>query len=110
MKLSNLKIINGSIINAINATEPGTFLTSAEITTMRRYLYAPVIGVLIGWSATNFSADILDNLGYGFLSPHYSWTLFVGLILFATFTGAISGMIPAWRASKINAVDALRHE
>lgn len=36
MKLSNLKIINGSIINAINATEPGTFLTSAEITTMRR--------------------------------------------------------------------------
>jgi len=52
----------------------------------------------------------LENMGYGFLSPHYSWVLFVGLILFATFTGAISGMIPAWRASKINAVDALRYE
>ena len=36
MKLSNLKIINGSIVNAIDMTEPGTFLTSAEITTMRR--------------------------------------------------------------------------
>ena len=71
---------------------------------------AGVIGVLVGWGATILGANILDNLGYGFLSPHYSWTLFVGLILFATFTGAISGMIPAWRASKINAVDALRYE
>ena len=71
---------------------------------------AGVIGVLVGWIATDFGAKILDNLGYGFLSPHYSWVLFGGLILFATFTGAISGMIPAWRASKINAVDALRYE
>ena len=71
---------------------------------------AGVIGVLVGWLASDFAAGVLDNLGYGFLSPHYSWVLFVGLILFATLTGAISGMIPAWRASKINAVDALRYE
>lgn len=71
---------------------------------------AGVIGVLIGWGATDFGAGILEELGYGFLSPHYSWVLFAGLILFATLTGAISGMIPAWRASKINAVDALRYE
>ena len=71
---------------------------------------AGVIGVLVGWGATNLGAGILDNIGYGFLSPHYSWVLFVGCILFATLTGAISGMIPAWRASKINAVDALRYE
>ena len=71
---------------------------------------AGCIGVLVGWLATDAGAVILDNLGYGFLSPHYSWVLFVGLISFATFTGAISGMIPAWRASKINAVDALRYE
>jgi putative ABC transport system permease protein len=71
---------------------------------------AGCIGVLVGWGASNLGAGILYNLGYGFLSPHYSWVLFVGLIAFATFTGAISGMIPAWRASKINAVDALRYE
>lgn len=71
---------------------------------------AGVIGVLIGWGVTNLAAGILDDLGYGFLSPHYSWHLFAGLVLFATFTGAISGMVPAWRASKINAVDALRYE
>jgi putative ABC transport system permease protein len=71
---------------------------------------AGCIGVLVGWMASNIGANVLDNLGYGFLSPHYSWILFVGLILFATLTGAISGMVPAWRASKINAVDALRYE
>ena len=71
---------------------------------------AGVIGVLAGWGATTLAAGILDNMGYGFLSPHYSWVLFVGCILFATLTGAISGMIPAWRASKINVVDALRYE
>jgi len=68
------------------------------------------IGVLVGWAATEIGASILDNLGWGFLSPHYSWVLFGGCILFATLTGAISGMIPAWNASKINAVDALRYE
>ncbi len=71
---------------------------------------AGCIGVLIGWLGANLGAEILDNLGYGFLSPHYSWTLFAGCVLFATLTGAISGMIPAWRASKINTVDALRYE
>jgi ABC-type antimicrobial peptide transport system permease subunit len=30
--------------------------------------------------------------------------------LFATFTGAISGVLPAIRASKINTVEALRYE
>jgi putative ABC transport system permease protein len=71
---------------------------------------AGTIGVLVGWGITVFAAGILDNLGYGFLSPHYSWHLFAACILFATLTGAISGMIPAWRASKINTVDALRYE
>ncbi|MDH3353079.1 MAG: ABC transporter permease [Nanoarchaeota archaeon] len=73
-------------------------------------LVAGFIGVLAGWGGTNLGANIMDNLGYGFLRPHYSWLLFVSLILFATLTGAISGVIPAWRASKINAVDALRYE
>jgi len=53
MKFSDLKIINGSIINAIDSSEPGTFLTSAEVTTMRRisnlgitrYLYTSNLSV-----------------------------------------------------------------
>lgn len=71
---------------------------------------AGTIGVIAGFLLTSISKNILQNLGFGFLKPEYSPALFIGLILFATITGAISGMVPAWRASKINAVDALRYE
>jgi|ETNmetMinimDraft_26_1059896.scaffolds.fasta_scaffold18399_1 putative ABC transport system permease protein len=73
-------------------------------------LIAGVSGVSVGWGLTFIASRIIDGFGWGFLSPHYSPTLFIGLILFATFTGAISGVIPALNASKINAVDALRYE
>jgi putative ABC transport system permease protein len=49
-------------------------------------------------------------MGWGFLSPYYSWELFAGCILFATITGGISGMLPAYQASKLRPVDALRYE
>lgn len=71
---------------------------------------AGVIGVLLGWSLSSLGGIILDNLGWGFLSPAFPLYLFVGLILFAVITGAISGVVPAMKASKINVVDALRYE
>lgn len=71
---------------------------------------AGVIGVIIGYGATSLAGTILSNLGWSFLKPLYSFWLFAGCILFATITGAISGVIPAIRASKINPVDALRYE
>jgi putative ABC transport system permease protein len=71
---------------------------------------AGVIGVTVGFMITSVAKSILDSLGFGFLSPFYSWELFVGCVLFATGTGAISGVIPAIRASKINTVEALRYE
>lgn len=71
---------------------------------------AGIIGVILGWGLTYVGGVALDNLGWGFLSPHYSTTLFVGCILFATITGAISGVAPAINASKIKIVDALRYE
>jgi len=71
---------------------------------------AGVIGVGLGYVLTYIGGAILDSLGWGFLSPYYSWGLFVGCILFAVITGAISGVAPAVNASRINAVDALRYE
>lgn len=71
---------------------------------------AGIIGVILGWGTSLLGAKILDNLGWGFLSPYFPWELFIGLILFATITGAISGMLPAIKASKINPVDALKYE
>ena len=71
---------------------------------------AGVLGVGVGWTLSAFAGNLLENLGWGFLSPAFPTSLFVGCILFATITGAISGAIPAWQASKTNIVDALRYE
>jgi len=71
---------------------------------------AGVIGVLLGWGAASLGGMVLDNLGWGFLAPVFPGYLFGGLITFAVLTGAISGAIPAWNASKTNIVDALRYE
>jgi len=71
---------------------------------------AGVLGVLVGWVMTVVASGILDSLGWGFLSPYYSLGIFAGCIIFATLTGAISGVIPAIRASRINPVEALRYE
>jgi len=71
---------------------------------------AGIIGVVVGFLASYGGMLALDNLGYGFLKPDFNPWLFVGCIVFATVTGAISGVFPAIRASKINPVDALRYE
>tara|TARA_Y100000310_G_C20665031_1_gene807018 strand:+ start:468 stop:1682 length:1215 start_codon:yes stop_codon:yes gene_type:complete len=71
---------------------------------------AGVIGVGLGWLISYAGGRILAGFGWGFLSPYFSIWIFIGLILFATITGAISGVIPAIRASRINPVDALRYE
>jgi len=73
-------------------------------------LVAGAVGVLLGWGASYTGGVILDNLGWGFLAPVFPSYLFVSLIAFAVLTGAISGAIPAWNASKTNIVDALRYE
>ncbi len=68
------------------------------------------LGVLLGYLVTSAAAQVLAGLGWSFLAPYYSPWLFIGCILFAVITGAISGVAPAVRASKINTVDALRYE
>lgn len=73
-------------------------------------LIAGIMGVLFGWALTSIADKIIQDMGWGFLSPHYSIWVFAGCILFALITGAISGSLPAWDASKTNPVDALRYE
>lgn len=71
---------------------------------------AGVIGVAIGWLFAHLGGVILDSVGYGFLQPSFPVWLFVVCIAFATLTGAISGVLPAISASRINPVEALRYE
>jgi len=71
---------------------------------------AGIFGTLSGWGLSHLAGVILDNLGWGFLSPHISIYLFAGCIAFATLTGAVSGAWPAWQATRIKPVEALRYE
>jgi len=68
------------------------------------------LGVLVGWGISASGGALLNNMGWGFLQPKFTITLFVGAILFATITGAVSGFFPAYQASKLKPVDALRYE
>ena len=71
---------------------------------------AGTLGVILGWILTSIGAQILVYVGYSFLKPDYSIGLFLGCIIFAILTGAISGVIPAVKASKTNPVETLRYE
>jgi putative ABC transport system permease protein len=71
---------------------------------------AGCIGVFFGWLLSFIGGQILETLGYSFLSPYFSFSLFAGCILFAVITGAISGVIPAVKASRTNPVETLRYE
>ncbi len=73
-------------------------------------LVAGVLGVIFGFFISYAGAEFLKRAGYGFLNPNFSPILFIGLILFAGVTGAISGTWPALRASKTRPTDALRYE
>lgn len=73
-------------------------------------LVAGILGCILGWALSSLGGAILKDLGWSFLQPYFSVYLFVGLISFAAITGAISGAIPAIKASKTNTVDALRYE
>ena len=71
---------------------------------------AGIFGVILGAGISYVGGIILSGLGFAFLQPYLALELFGLLILFSVLTGAISGAIPAWNASKTNTVDALRYE
>ncbi len=73
-------------------------------------LIAGIVGVIVGFILTEIAGKVLIVVGLGFLQPGYSIWLFLGCILFATVTGAISGVLPALNASRISPVRALRYE
>ncbi|MBT3836597.1 ABC transporter permease [Candidatus Woesearchaeota archaeon] len=70
-----------------------------------------LIGVTIGFGfAKIVEWAFLIAVGPAFLSVEFNVPLIAGTLLFSFLIGVISGIAPAYRASKLNPVDALRYE
>jgi putative ABC transport system permease protein len=58
----------------------------------------------------NLRANPSSNIGNLALTPVVSPTLFVGAFAFGLIVSVVFGIYPAWRASKLKPVEALRYE
>ncbi|MBL8636696.1 MAG: ABC transporter permease [Myxococcales bacterium] len=68
-----------------------------------------LIGVLGGMALVFVVSKIL-TMALGSWTPHYKlWAITLGLSS-SVFTGVFFGLYPAWRAAKLNPVEALRYE
>ena len=70
-----------------------------------------LIGVIIGISLAKIVEKVfVAVLGPALLSVEISPLFILATLLFSFVVGCLSGIVPAWRASKLNPVDSLRYE
>ncbi len=72
-------------------------------------LVGGIIGVILGIIFA-YAAAIMANYALGtiLLQASFSLPIIFGAVLFTSFLGIIAGMIPAWQASRLHPVEALR--
>jgi putative ABC transport system permease protein len=66
-------------------------------------LFGGLIGVAIAWVATLAVSKWM-------FPTAMSWTIVIVAILVSLMTGVVAGFLPAWRAARMDPVDALRNE
>ena len=69
-----------------------------------------ILGVGLGFTVASIGGAVAAGAGYSLLKPIFPWYLIIGCILFSFLVGALSGLMPAIRASKQKPVDSLRYE
>ena len=80
-------------------------------------LIGAVIGILLGWGLANVTASVLGRgglIGGGSgafsITPLLTPEVILGSLAFGIGVSVIFALYPAWRASKLKPVDALRYE
>ena len=64
----------------------------------------------LGLSSSGMGGGMRGGMSSMFGSSSVSWGLVVFALVFSVGIGMVAGVIPAWRASKLRPVDALRYE
>ena len=73
-------------------------------------LVGGVLGVILGYIVSSFAGNMISAAGYSVFTPLFTWQLVAGSLLFAFFIGILSGLLPAYVASRLKPIDALRYE
>ena len=78
-------------------------------------LMGAIIGIISGWILANITASVLGSGvfggGGGFrITPLLTPEVMVGALVFGVGVSVIFALYPAWRASKLKPVEALRYE
>jgi putative ABC transport system permease protein len=68
------------------------------------------LGVAVGWMISSAGGAAAAAGGFSSLQPTFPLWLIIGSLLFSFLIGAGSGFLPAWRASRLRPVEALRYE
>lgn len=70
--------------------------------------FGAVLGVIFGsLAAIGFEAAVVAA-GYGFLKIDINYMVVLSLLLFGFVVGMLSGFLPAYKASKLNIIEAIR--
>jgi len=76
------------------------FLTEAVLLGALGAVVGVPLGLAVGWAATAYA-----EVGFALATDWLLFSVAMGL-----FVGAVAGIYPAWRASKVDPIDALRYE
>jgi len=71
-------------------------------------LFSGIVGILMG-VAMDKALGLLPFLG-GFLTPSFRLSTFIQALVMALVLGMIGGLYPAWWASRLRPIEALRYE
>jgi ABC-type antimicrobial peptide transport system permease subunit len=73
-----------------------------------------IIGIVLGWALANVTASVLSSGVFGSgsfaITPLLTPAVLLGALGFGVGVSVIFALYPAWRASKLKPVDALRYE
>ena len=98
------------ILKSVGARD-GQVMTLFLIDSGLMGLIGGMLGLILGSLLSLFGTRLLGpGLGVGSFSPVLGAGLIAGVLVFSFLLGALSGAWPAWRASRLNPVEALAAE